>query len=109
MTLTVETDLRAVIVADAEAIERAMHKRQLRNLGLCTDDQVQCAIAEVRAEAAERSLTVAALMAGDYDDNDRAHRRRMHAALWRSCQIHHAEGEYPALTRAAAIENGGNR
>lgn len=95
---------------DAEAIEHALHEQLLRDLGLRTDAEVVLAIAEVRAEAAQRSLSLAEVAAYDYADNEAAWPPRWCAALWRSCQIHHAQDQYPALTgHGDAHENGAER
>lgn len=91
MSAAVESDFYAVVIADAEAIEHALYERLLVNLGYRSDAEVVMAIAEVRAEAEARCLTVAALAAGDYAESESAWPVRWSAALWRSCQIHHAE------------------
>lgn len=99
-----DTDFYAVVLADAEAIEHALHERLLRDLGYRSDAEVVIAIAEVRAEAEARALTVAALAAGDYADDEHAWPTRWSAALWRSCQIHHAESLWGQLCAPAPAD-----
>jgi hypothetical protein len=97
MTLT--ADFRAVIVEGAELIEHAMHDHLLRrDLGLCSDAEVQSAITAVRLLAGRSPGGLPALVADDYAEDEALYLRRMHAALWRACQLNHAEDQYAALT-----------
>ena len=97
-----EPTLAAAVVADAEAIEHALHAGHLTALGLASDAVVVAEIAWSVHEAQRLHQSLAALAAADYADNEVAYCRCYRAALWRSCQLHRAEHLYPTLT-------GGNR
>jgi hypothetical protein len=97
--MTITADFRAVVVEGAELIEHAMHDGLLaRDLGLCSDAEVETAIVAVRLLAGRVPGGLAALIADDYVDSPECFCRRMKAALWRACQLNHVESEYAALT-----------
>lgn len=95
---TLEPTLAAAVVADAEAIEHAIHAGGLTALGLQCDAVVVAEIAWSMREARRLHTTVAALAAADYEDEPAAWALRYLPCLWRACQLHGAEHLYPALT-----------
>lgn len=94
------------IRSDAEAIEHALCEGLLSERDDLPDADVVNAIAVVAREARLAPGGLAALFAEDYWRDAQAWARRMHTALALAAHLHHAEDQYPALTRAE--ENGGN-
>lgn len=99
---TLEPTLAAAVVADAEAIEHALHAGALTALSLQSDAVVVAEIAWSIREAQRLHTTVAALAAADYQDEPAAWPLRYLPCLWRACQLHGAEYLYPRLTGAAS-------
>lgn len=91
--MTLIDDIRT----SGEAIEHALHEGRIAFLGLLPDSDVLRAMVLVAEEARLVPGGLATLMAGDYADSPEQFCRRMHNALWRAAQMHHAEDRYAEL------------